>query len=70
MGEPDGTAEIAGELGGMMPNYFGPQRFGERQNNQEVGKGDSKGDFEGAVMEFLTSTENERNAKVTEARIS
>jgi tRNA pseudouridine13 synthase len=66
--EPDGTAGIASDLGGKMPNYFGPQRFGERQNNQIVGMKILQGDFEGAVMEFLCSVENERNAAVTEAR--
>ncbi len=66
--EPDGTGAIAQELMGRMPNYFGPQRFGERHNNQEVGMKILRGDFEGAVMEFLTSVENERNEKVTEAR--
>jgi tRNA pseudouridine13 synthase len=66
--EPDGAAAIAEELMGRMPNYFGPQRFGERRNNQEVGLSILRGDFEGAVMEFLTGIENERNERVTEAR--
>jgi len=65
------TEEMAPMAEGLkrgMPNYFGPQRFGERQNNPKVGAKILQGDFEGAVMEYLTATENERNAGVIEAR--
>ncbi|MEN3035584.1 MAG: tRNA pseudouridine(13) synthase TruD, partial [Candidatus Methanosuratincola sp.] len=41
---------------GWVPNYFGHQRFGvTRPNTHRVGKLLLKGDFEGAVMEFLSS---------------
>ncbi len=64
-----GNAEaIAGELNGRMPNYFGEQRFGGRGNNADIGAAILEGDFEGAVLEYLTSTANERNKTVTEAR--
>lgn len=65
---PESARRIAEELEGRIPNYFGPQRFGERMNNQKVGLAILKGDFESAVMEYLTDTANERNAKVVEAR--
>lgn len=41
---------------GWVPNYFGHQRFGvTRPNTHRVGKLLLKGDFEGAVREFLAS---------------
>ncbi len=41
---------------GWIPNYFGHQRFGvARPNTHKVGKLLLKGDFEGAVREFLAS---------------
>ncbi len=60
--------EVAIELNGSMPNYFGEQRFGDRQNNHKVGAALLQGDFESAVMEFLTRTDNERDEKASEAR--
>jgi tRNA pseudouridine13 synthase len=65
---PDAVERIAEELEGRMPNYFGPQRFGERGNNAEIGLMIIRNDLEGAVMELLTGTENETSAEVTEAR--
>lgn len=64
----DSIGKVAEELGGMMPNYFGQQRFGERLNNARIGLLILKGDLESAVMEFLTCTDNERNPEVVEAR--
>ena len=64
----DAASEVAEELDGRMPNYFGPQRFGGRGNNTSIGLKILKKDLEGAVMEFLTSTENETSAEVVEAR--
>lgn len=55
-------------LGGVFPNYFGEQRFGSRKNNTEIGLAMLKGDFEGAVMNFLTNTAHETNLEATEAR--
>jgi tRNA pseudouridine13 synthase len=51
-----------------IPNYFGPQRFGIRKNNFEIGIKILKRDFEGAVLEFLCSTKNEKNKEAIEAR--
>jgi len=49
---PDGSALRPG----WVPNYFGHQRFGvTRPNTHRVGKLLIKGDFEGAVKEFLSS---------------
>jgi tRNA pseudouridine13 synthase len=67
---PENAEAIIAELGGRMPNYFGPQRFGERGNNAAIGLMILAGDFEGAVMEYLTGigNGNEKNEKVREAR--
>jgi tRNA pseudouridine13 synthase len=59
---------IAGELNGVFPNYFGVQRFGIRDNNVEIGVGMMEGDFEGAVKNFLTNTNNEMNEEAVQAR--
>jgi tRNA pseudouridine13 synthase len=56
------------ELNGAFPNYFGDQRFGTRKNNQEIGLSILKGDFQGAVMQFLTDIKNETNTEAIEAR--
>ena len=55
-------------LNGVFPNYFGEQRFGSRKNNFDVGLAILKGDFEGAVMNFLTDISNETNQEAIEAR--
>ncbi len=59
---------IADELDGRMPNYFDAQRFGMRLNNFKVGLHIIRGELEEAVMEFLTSTNNENNEEAKEAR--
>ncbi|MDE1873741.1 MAG: tRNA pseudouridine(13) synthase TruD [Candidatus Micrarchaeota archaeon] len=64
----ENAAAIADELAGRMPNYFGEQRFGERGNNASIGVSILRGDFEGAVMEYLTGAGGERNERVREAR--
>ncbi len=64
----DAARGVADELGGRMPNYFGPQRFGERKNNAAIGLMILRGDMEGAVMELLTGTDNETSADVTASR--
>jgi len=51
-----------------IPNYFGPQRFGARKNNFDIGIKLLKRDFESAALEFLCSTKNERNEEAKEAR--
>ncbi len=53
----------------VFPNYFGKQRFGNRNNNYLVGMELLKGNFEGAVMKFLTDAENELNETSKQARI-
>ena len=57
------------ELGGRFPNYFGPQRFGStRHNTHIIGEMMVARQFEEAAMEFLCSTEGERNPHSVEAR--
>jgi tRNA pseudouridine13 synthase len=63
------AAGIAKELSNIMPNYFGNQRFGERDNNSKIGVSILMSDLEGAAMEYLTGTENERNDSVRNARM-
>lgn len=67
---PENAEQIIAELNGRMPNYFGAQRFGERGNNAAIGLSILKGDFEGAVMEYLCGTANERNERVRQARLA
>ena len=59
---------ILKELGGVFPNYFGEQRFGFRGNNAEMGLAIIRGDFEEAVMSFLTDITNEADSASIEAR--
>lgn len=69
--EATGAERIDGinaELKGRFPNYFGPQRFGSRKNNFDIGLAMLKGDFRAAAMEFLTNTSNETNVGAVEAR--
>ena len=56
-------------LGNVFPNYFGEQRFGNRNNNYLIGIDILKGDFEEAALKFLTDTQNEFNEDAKEARI-
>jgi tRNA pseudouridine13 synthase len=62
------AAAVADELGGLMPNYFGEQRFGYRGNNARIGAAILRGDFGGAVDDYLTYTGNETNEEASEAR--
>ena len=63
------VARIYEEVGGKFPNYFGEQRFGStRKNTHIVGKFIITGDFEGAVMEYLASSEGEINNEAKAAR--
>ena len=64
----DNFDDIASELDGIFPNYFGLQRFGIRDNNVDMGVSMMKGDFEGAVKNFLTNTNNETNEEAVQAR--
>ncbi|MCL5239442.1 MAG: tRNA pseudouridine(13) synthase TruD [Candidatus Marsarchaeota archaeon] len=65
---PENADAIIGELNGRMPNYFGQQRFGDRGNNADIGAAILEGDFESAMLEYLTSSSNERNERVSQAR--
>ncbi len=64
----DHIKKVCEELGGVFPNYFGEQRFGQRKNNFEVGLCLLRGDFERAAMAFLTDTSNEINQDAVAAR--
>ncbi len=64
----DKVKSIDGELHGLFPNYFGPQRFGVRGNNASIGVSILKGDFETAAMMFLTDTNGETNEDARAAR--
>jgi len=66
--ENSGLEEILGELDGVFPNYFGEQRFGNRENNMQIGCDILRGDFESAAMRFLTDCTNETNQDAVEAR--
>jgi tRNA pseudouridine13 synthase len=60
--------KIMEELDGKSPNYFDRQRFGLRLNNCAVGMNLIKGDFKGALSEFLTNTNFENNQESVAAR--
>jgi tRNA pseudouridine13 synthase len=53
--EEDGNKvkAVLEETGGLIPNYFGEQRFGIRDNTHIVGKYVLLGRFEDAVVEYL-----------------
>lgn len=59
---------IISELDGIFPNYFGEQRFGNRNINVEIGLDILKGNFESAAMRFLADTQNETNEDAKAAR--
>jgi len=64
----DGIDKTMQELGNMMPNYYDRQRFGMRLNNFGIGMCIIRGDFEEAVMKFLTDTKLEKNQESIAAR--
>ncbi len=61
-------AKSAEGLGKKFPNYFGLQRFGARGNNAQIGIDIIKGEFESAVMHFLSDITNEKNEDAISAR--
>jgi tRNA pseudouridine13 synthase len=63
-----GIDNILGELDGLFPNYYGEQRFGIRGNNVDIGVSMLKGDFKGAVLNYLTNTASEKNEEAVQAR--
>ncbi len=56
------------KLSGIFPNYYGDQRFGMHGDNFDIGFDIIKGDYESAVMKFLTNTTNETNESAIYAR--
>ncbi len=63
------VGKIYSELDSAVPNYFGEQRFGTiRKNTHVVGEKIIKGDFEAAVMTYLTCSEGEENVYANIAR--
>ena len=60
--------EISEHLGGVFPNYFGPQRFGNRENTHLVGKNMLQGSFRRACEEYLFGGNVEGNEKARIAR--
>ncbi len=67
---PDNAGKVFEELDLRMPNYFDKQRFGYRLNNFRIGLHIMRGEFEDAVMDFLTCIDNESNEDANAARIS
>ena len=70
-GEPGAielASAISSELGGVFPNYYGEQRFGNRNANVQIGLHMLKGELEDAAMLFLTSVENEELDESVSAR--
>jgi tRNA pseudouridine13 synthase len=61
--------EAAGGLDFCMPNYFGVQRFGSlRSNSARMGLLMLRGDFQTAVMEYLTLTTDNESSESAGAR--
>jgi len=59
---------IINELDNKVPNFFGNQRFGNRCITHEVGRMLVNSDFEGAVMVYLSATDESEAPWVSEAR--
>lgn len=68
--DADGAVHhIFEELGGLVPNYFGVQRFGTTsQNTHIIGEHIIRGEFESAAMAFLCDHENEQHQEARLAR--
>jgi tRNA pseudouridine13 synthase len=61
--------DIEKQLKGYFPNYFGEQRFGNiRQCNHKIGYSILKGDYEQAVMIYLTDYSGEGDSMIVNAR--
>ena len=57
----DKVNEIYKELDGLLPNYFGEQRFGMRENTHVVGKYILSGNFKDATIEYLIGGKETKN---------
>ena len=55
--KPDRINRIMEDAGGLIPNYFGPQRFGMKGNNVKVAKFILLKKYENAVYAFLADDE-------------
>ncbi len=62
------VAAIFDDLSGVFPNYFGPQRFGMRNNSHVVGRLLLQGKNEDAAIEYLCGGDGERNEEAHLAR--
>jgi tRNA pseudouridine13 synthase len=65
---PKRVNEIWEDLNGHIPNYFGPQRFGNRKNTGIVGKYIVERDFQSAVMEYLVGSSDLEKESIREVR--
>ncbi|MGC8676276.1 MAG: tRNA pseudouridine(13) synthase TruD [Candidatus Micrarchaeia archaeon] len=65
---PENAGKVLEELAGVMPNYFGEQRFGIRGNNASIGMHLLRNELKEAAMEFLTSTDGETDEEAVSAR--
>ncbi|VVB54211.1 putative tRNA pseudouridine synthase D [uncultured archaeon] len=62
-------ARVREELNGVFPNFYGVQRFGDvRPITHVVGRHILKGDFEGAVLTYLTAVFPQENEDAVTAR--
>jgi len=66
--KPENIEKVLKELKGLMPNYFGEQRFGIRSNNASIGLHILRNELKDAAMTFLTDSENETNEQAVAAR--
>ncbi|HEX8323919.1 MAG TPA: tRNA pseudouridine(13) synthase TruD [Tepidisphaeraceae bacterium] len=53
-----------------MPNYFGPQRFGRRDRNDELGLAYAKGDADGVLAQLLGRPDDGDNEAERAARMA
>ncbi|MBU0528041.1 MAG: tRNA pseudouridine(13) synthase TruD [Candidatus Micrarchaeota archaeon] len=66
-----GAGDIANELAGRFPNYFGEQRFGTtRKNTAITGQKLLEGKIEEAISIFLCDSNGEENETAKQARLS
>ncbi|MFB6077046.1 MAG: tRNA pseudouridine(13) synthase TruD, partial [Candidatus Nanohaloarchaea archaeon] len=60
---------VVDELDGMMPNYFGQQRFGSRRSvTHEVGRKMLRGEFEEAVWTYIAKPSDEEHEQIRKVR--
>ena len=63
------VGKVAKELKGLIPNYFGAQRFGStRSNTHLVGKMIVAGDVKTAVLSYICATDEREMKEAREAR--